>query len=279
MNKNGRTGKPNPQQLARWLGWFSIGLGMAELIAPRLFSRMIGIREHRRLVRLFGAREIASGVGILTQEQPANWVWSRVGGDVMDLAALGLAVGTPSAAPRRLAAAAAAVAGVTALDLMCGQELCRGNKPSGGASHMETSVTVSRPPEEVYRFWRDFQSLPWFMNHLISVRQTSPTRSHWVAKGPAGAPVEWDADIITDKPNEVIAWRSLERSDVANAGSVRFEPAPDGGGTNVRVKMQYRPMAGSFGVLVAKAFGQTPERQVKFDLARFKEVIEAAEIL
>ena len=116
------------------------------------------------------------------------------------------------------------------------------------------------------------------MSHLESVQVLSPTRSHWVAKGPAGTQVEWDAEIITDMPNEVIAWRSLEGADVDNAGSVRFERAPGGRGTIVRVKMQYRPVGGTLGSAVAKLFGQAPEKQIKVDLYQFKQVIETGEV-
>jgi len=132
-------------------------------------GRLIGVKRRRWVICLFGLREIASGVGILTQHRPGGWVWSRVGGDVLDLAALGAALQNPEASASRVAAATAAVAGVTALDFLCGQELCRTNKASGGATHMETSVIIDRSPEELYRFWRDFKNLPRFMHHLISV--------------------------------------------------------------------------------------------------------------
>jgi len=278
MGSNGKTGKLNAQQLAHFLGWFSIGLGVAEVVAPRQLGRLIGIRGRRGLLRMFGLREIASGIGILTQHQPGSWVWSRVGGDMMDLAALGMAMRNDSARPSRIAVATAAVAGVTALDVLCGQELCRDTKVSDGATHVEKSVIVDRSPEEVYRFWRDFKNLPRFMQHLMSVEEISATQSHWIAKGPAGAAVEWNAEIINDKPNELISWRSLENSDVDNAGSVRFERAPGNRGTIVRVKLQYRPMGGKLGAMVAKLFGQAPEKQIKVDLYRFKQVLETGEI-
>src|ERR1041385_416003 len=125
MVSNGRKGKLNPEHLAQALGWFSIGVGVAELLAPRRVSKLAGITQRTWLIRLFGLREIASGLGILTQQRPAGWVWSRVGGDVMDLAALGASLKSPGVQPGRVAAATVAVAGVTALDVFCGQELCR----------------------------------------------------------------------------------------------------------------------------------------------------------
>jgi uncharacterized membrane protein len=150
--------------------------------------------------------------------------------------------------------------------------------PAGHGIKVEKSVTVNRSPEEVYRFWRDFQNLPRFMNHLESVTDLGNNRSHWVAKAPAGKTVEWDAEVYNEKENELIAWRSLEGADVDNAGSVRFEPAPEGRGTIVRVTLKYDPPAGKLGSLVAKLWGEEPSQQIEEDLRRFKQVMETGEI-
>jgi uncharacterized membrane protein len=150
--------------------------------------------------------------------------------------------------------------------------------PAGKGIKVEKSVTVNRPPEELYRFWRNFENLPRFMNHLESVRELGEGRSHWVAKAPAGKTVEWDAEIYNEKENELIAWRSLEGADIPNAGSVRFERAPGGRGTEVKVALEYDPPAGSLGAAVAKLFGEEPEQQVQEDLRRFKQVMEAGEV-
>ena len=150
--------------------------------------------------------------------------------------------------------------------------------PAGHGIKVEKSVTVNRPAEEVYRFWRDFQNLPRFMNHLESVSDLGGGRSHWVAKAPAGKTVEWDAEVYNEKENELIAWRSLEGADVDNAGSVRFEPAPEGRGTIVRVTLKYDPPAGKIGSLIAKLWGEEPSQQIEEDLRRFKQVMEAGEI-
>lgn len=283
----------NEEQLARGLGWFSLGLGLAQVLAPRGLAKLIGVRgDHRRLFRMLGTREIASGIGILTQRHPATGAWSRVAGDAVDLALLGTAFASSKSNRNRLAAATVAVAGVTALDVLCSQQLSRrdnANTP-GAAMRVAQSITINRSPEELYRFWRDFQNLPRFMKHLESVQVVSPQtgatmgeareeRSHWVAKGPAGMRVEWDAAILEDHPNELISWRSLEGATVENAGSVRFERAPGGRGTVVRVKLQYAPPAGVIGATVAKLLGEDPEWQVKDDLRRFKQVMETGEII
>lgn len=147
----------------------------------------------------------------------------------------------------------------------------------GHGVKVEKSVTVGRSPEELYRFWRNFENLPRFMNHLEQVRVTGATTSHWVAKGPAGTSVEWDAEVYNEKENEMIAWRSLEGSDVDNAGSVHFEPATGGRGTVVRVVLKYDPPAGKLGAAVARLFGESPEQQIDEDLRRFKQVMETGE--
>lgn len=283
--RNGMNGL-NEEKIARGLGWFSIGLGLAEIAAPRALARLIGVRgDYSGLLRILGAREIASGIGILARRRSdaspnAFWMWSRVGGDAMDLALLGAASRLKKSNRGRIAMATAAVAGVTALDAICSQRLSRRNGARGaGAIRVAQSVTINRSPEELYRFWRDFQNLPRFMKHLESVRVTGDRRSHWVAKAPAGAPVEWDAEITEDRPNELIAWRSLEGADVDNVGSVRFERALGGRGSIVRVEMRYSPPAGVVGATVAKLLGEDPEWQIKDDLRRFKQVVEAGEII
>jgi uncharacterized membrane protein len=244
-------------------------------------------------LRLIGFREIASGVGILSERRPVGWLWLRVAGDIMDLALLGMAFTQRRADPTRLAAATAAVVGVTALDIRCSQRLSERTRAGSEADRdvadratardralpVRKAIIVNRSPEELYRYWRDFRNLPRFMKNLESVVATGDKRSHWVAKGPGGKKVEWDAEIIEDRPNEMIAWRSIEGAEVPNWGSVRFEPAPGGRGTLVRVEMQYSPPGGLLGVTIAKLFGRGPEQQIEEDLRRFKQVMETGEII
>jgi uncharacterized membrane protein len=143
---------------------------------------------------------------------------------------------------------------------------------------LENSVTVSKPPEEIYRFWRKLGNLPRFMKHLESVRTIDDKRSHWVAKAPGGTRIEWEAEIYNEKENELIAWRSLQNADVNNAGSVHFIPLPDGQGTEVRVVINYEPPAGRVGAAIAKLLGEDPAREVEEDLLRFKQLMEAGEV-
>ena len=272
----------NEEQLARGLGWFSIGLGLAEVLVPRGIAKVAGVRgNHTGLIRLFGLREIAHGVGIFMQgKRPAGAVWSRVAGDALDLAALGAAFLSPSSSKGRVAFATANVLGVTALDVLCAQQLSRSDSTStGGGVRFKKSITINRSPEELYSFWRDFENLPRFMIHLESVRVTGDGRSHWVAKAPMGATVEWDAEITEDRPNELIAWRSVEGADVDNNGSVRFERAPGNRGTIIRVEINYTPPGGVIGAGIAKLFGEEPEQQAGDDLRRFKQVVETGEVV
>ncbi|HYP25401.1 MAG TPA: SRPBCC family protein [Blastocatellia bacterium] len=267
------------ERLATGLGWFSIGLGLAEILAPKGLSRLIGLeKNHPILLRVLGAREIMAGIGILSERRPAGWVWSRVAGDAMDLSLLLAAYMNPDSNKARVTLATASVLGVTALDIYDAQKLGARPGAHGGLSYVET-CTIMRPPEEVYGFWRDFRNLPRFMNHLESVDVIDERRSHWVAKGPLGATVEWDAEITDDTANESISWRSLEGSEVDNYGTVRFTRAPGDRGTEVRVEIEYNPPGGALGAGIAKIFGEAPEQQVKDDLSRFKQVLEIGEVV
>jgi uncharacterized membrane protein len=241
--------REDTERLGRVLGWFSIGLGLAELATPHTVARMIGVndnRTNRKALIAIGIREIASGIGILTRPQLAGPVWTRVGGDVMDLAFLGSAIRSENPNRGRLAAATATAIGVALVDVLAGRQLSRIPERSVAGIRVTRVVTVNRSPDEVYRFWRNFQNLPRFMDHLESVQVMSEQRSHWKARASAGARVEWDAEILDDRPNELIAWRSVEGADVPNSGSVRFTLAPSGG-TKVRVELRYDPPGGAIG--------------------------------
>jgi len=144
--------------------------------------------------------------------------------------------------------------------------------------NVEDSVTINRSPEELYARWRDFENLPTFMSHLVSVRTIDRRHSHWVAKAPAGRQVEWDAEIINEIPNELIGWRTLENADVVSEGSVRFRPADSGRGTEVHVKLQYDAPAGKVGAAIAWLFGHEPSQQIREDLRRFKQLLETGEV-
>ena len=275
------------QQLARDLGYFSLGLGFATLLAPDGVARLAGVPDTgstRAILRIVGVREIVQGIGILRQERPVGWLWSRVAGDVMDVTLTTLALNSERAQRERVAATLVGLIGVGALDVWCSSQFSRrpdarvARTTEDSAVDVKRAITINRPASEVYRFWHDFQNLPRFMRHLESVQADGGTRSHWKAKAPAGTTVEWDAEIVEDRPNELIAWRSLEGASVDNAGTVRFVPAPGDRGTEIHVEMRYDPPGGPVGATVAKLFGEEPGQQVADDLRHLKQVLETGEI-
>jgi uncharacterized membrane protein len=144
--------------------------------------------------------------------------------------------------------------------------------------HVVVSYVIARPPEELFQFWRNFENLPRFMHHVKSVSCQGPTRSHWVARGPAGMDVEWDAEIINEEPDRLISWRTVGEADVDSAGTVMFVPAVDARGTRVHVNLDYIPPAGRVGKAIAKIFGDDPAQLIRDDLRRFKQIMETGEV-
>ena len=290
----------NAEQLARFLGWFSIGLGVAEIVAPRQLAGLIGVDHKPSVFRLMGLREIGSGVAILSQEQPASGVWSRVAGDMLDLALLSTRLDSNNPEREKTLAATMSVLGVTAVDWYTAKRLSQASTRTNGGSEnraggskdsvrdivesgsgikVKSATTVGRPVSEVYGFWRNFENLPRFMSHLEAVQVLDDRRSHWSALGPAGIRVEWEAETIEDRPNELISWRSLPGGQVDTAGFVRFRPAPKDRGTEIVVEMRYDPPGGVVGASIAKLFGQSGQEVVTRDLQAFKNVMETGEVV
>jgi uncharacterized membrane protein len=145
---------------------------------------------------------------------------------------------------------------------------------------VERAVTVNRPKDELYQMWRNFENLPRFMKYLETVQldDRDTGRSHWVAKGPLDRRIEWDAEVIEERENELLVWKSLPGSMVESMGRVEFVEAPGGRGTIVHVSMEYNPPAGSLGAAFAKLFGREPGYQIKEDLRRFKQIAETGDI-
>jgi uncharacterized membrane protein len=269
---------PDDRQLGQILGLLSVGLGLAQVLAPRALGRAIGVGDHPAIMRMVGVREIVTGLGILSERAPGAWAWARVAGDAIDLALLGAATSSPDADPRRIAAATAGVLGVTALDVYSGKRLGATESSEALAIAVTQTVTINSTPDELYHFWKNLENLPLFMEHLESVSEVSDRVSHWVAKAPAGTSVEWDAEIVDDQPDRSIGWRTLPDSQVTHEGMVSFEPASGGRGTIVRVEMLYVPPAGKVGVWIARMFGEEPALQVADDLRRLKQLLETGEV-
>ena len=289
------TPKTEKDPVTQFLGWFSVGLGVAELFAPNAVARLIGLQEdeHETLLRAYGLREIAAGVGILTRPKPTYWMWNRVLGDTIDLVSLHNATKTEGNDKARLRLAMMAVLGVTALDIACSARLT--SEKNDAAGHDEGSfsleepgerehtlkaiVTVNRPIADVYEFWKNPQYYPQFMTKIESVDLLGGGRTHWKVKAPAGMSVEWDAQIISDRENEEIVWTSTDESNVSNLGRVTFRPAPGDRGTEVQLEISYEPKGGIIGGKVAKLFAGIPKTHVQNDLRRFKQLLELGEVV
>jgi uncharacterized membrane protein len=171
--------------------------------------------------------------------------------------------------------AAAGVTGRAALEVI---RLAR-RTPGPTTRHATAAVTINLPADQVYGYWRDFAHLPHFMIHLNDVEVTSATTSHWVARGPLGQTIEWDAEIVEDLPGQMIAWRSVPGAIVATNGVVLFREAPGNRGTEVLVDLTYAVPFGAVGDTVAGLFGESPRVQINDDVRRFKQVLETGDIV
>lgn len=277
---------PDPdQRLARNLGWFSIGLGATEILAPGLVAKISGApnsRLSRTVIRTFGGREVAQGIAILTSmPRPAGWIWGRVAGDALDIGSAAVGMFSEGGSIPRGIMAITSLLGVTALDYYCADKLSAKTPDTGttqeGRIRIAQSIVVGRRPEEVYGFWRRFENLPRFMNQLESVQETGDRRTHWSTRAPGGSSVEWDAEITADEPNRRISWRSLAGSPVENSGTIWFERATGDRGTLIRIELEYRPPFGKIGSVAASLFREDPKQQIYDDLRAMKQVLEVGE--
>ena len=285
--REGWSGARDPDSFSKFLGWFSVGIGTLGLLAPRVVARAIGVQPTpmwNGVLRFFGARELANGAGVLANPKSKEWVGMRVGGDALDLATLGVAL-TQTKRPSRTLAATAFVLGATALDLVGTERVAERRKAPTreyaryGEPVVLRSITVGRPVNDVYAYWKDFTNFPRFMRHVESIESLGDGRSRWRATGPAGTRAEWISEIVADRPNELIAWQTAADSELYHSGKVTFRAAPRGEGTVVTVEMQYAPPGGQIGAALLKLFRKEPGQQVIDDLRRFKQVMEIGEVV
>jgi uncharacterized membrane protein len=274
-------GVPTPaadgRTLSRGLGLFSLGLGLTELAAPKALARMIGVEPDGRTstaMRIFGMREVLAGLGVLLQPKSARPLWARVAGDALDLGAIAWAAKSRRTSIERLAAAFVAVAGVAALDVIAGRRVARAHRTV--VDPVIFSVTINKPVAEVYAFWRRFENLPQFMDYLESVTPRGTGRSHWVAKLPIGGKIEWEAELTEDRPDELIAWRTVEGARFQHSGEVTFARTPGRDMTEVRVTLQLGVLGMPASPVLAKLLTKP---QIKGDLRRLKQVLETGEVV
>ena len=241
MSRESSAGRPAGMRARCDRGGLAVNIGDAERAASILAGAGLALGGLRRIDSLLGLALTAAGGGLIFR----------------------------------------GMSGFCGMYKMLGVSTCHIGRIGGSGAHgsrLEDSIVINSEPEQVYAFWRHLENLPRFLNHLTSVESKGGGRSHWVAEGPLGVRVEWDAEITSDRPNELIAWRSLEGSQVDTAGSVLFTPEPLGRGTRVRVVLQYDPPGGRAAVVLAHLFGDSPEQQLAADLFRLKRVIEAGEV-
>jgi len=268
------------RQLGLALGWFSVGLGLLQILAPRGIGRAMGVGHHPVIMRLCGLRELASGVGLLSERSPAAFAWSRVAGDALNLVLLRSALRSPGSSKAKIAAAATLMASVTAIDIFASQQMTRSAlaRPKEPL-RSKLAISIAATPEKLYAFWRNVENLPKFMQNVVSVTAVTPLQSHWVANAPAGTQIEWDSEIVDDQPNKLIAWRTLPDSDFAHHGIVSFEPEPAGTGTTIHVDLYYRAPGGAFGIGLARILGEDPGSHLMQTLRRLKQLVETGAVV
>lgn len=142
---------------------------------------------------------------------------------------------------------------------------------------IQKAINVNAPIDVVYGLWANFENFPKFMSNVLEVKNTGEGRSHWKVTGPAGVPVEWDAELTKAVQNEMIAWKSIEGSTIPNSGIVHFQKTNDGT-TQVNVQLSYNPPGGAIGHAVATIFGTDPKTQMDQDLMRMKSFLETGEV-
>jgi len=288
MSNNGNTVSTHP--LTRALGWFALGLGAAELVAPKRLANLIGLRPSNwttGILRVCGAREALTGIGILSGAGSRRWLQTRIVGDIMDAGLLWRALGrspwhsflTRSHQRPRLTGALLAVGGVAALDVVAlglGSWNSRREKQQGSRSAITASITIDRTAADLYKFWRQVENLPRFLSYVESVTTRDRVRSHWRVKVPHGPSLEWDATIVEDRPEQRIVWtmQSSKLGMLIDSGEVRFEPAPGGRGTEVHLTLWGRAVP----KVMARWLRKLPERFWSAQLHRLKQLLELGEI-
>lgn len=155
------------------------------------------------------------------------------------------------------------------------EKLTEGTLDAAKSRH---SLTIGRPREEIFQFWRQFDNLPQFMKDLEDVTILSSRRSHWTVRMKSGTSAEWDAEITAEIPGQLISWKSVEGSSVETEGTVSFEEAPAGLGTVVRLSMDYGVPGGKLTEWISFLRGEDPDTLAITNLKRLKQYLETGEV-
>lgn len=253
------------------LGWFSIALGALEIASPGLLARVLGARPCDLLVRLFGVRELAAGLGLLSRRRTGLWLWSRVGGDLLDLAALGRLLSCRDARKENVSMAFGSVAAITAVDLYCAIK-ASGKRPVPFA--VVEKISIGRSADELYGWWRDPVRLAEIMDHVAEVTDPGDGTTRWKLK--AGH-FEWICQFTEERPGELLRWQTI-RGNLLSEGAIRFSRAPADHGTEVVLECRIQPPAGDFGGAALQVFKVVPQKLTLRALRRFKSLAETGEI-
>ena len=258
-----------------------------EAEAPRLLSAVERIRGVRSVTSELEEHAHPGNVPALqggsTPPGLQPDIWQREWSPTTRLLAgtTGMALAGYGAARRDVPGAVLAAAGVgLTARAATNAELRRLTGIGGGSRAVDVQKTISidAPVEDLFAFWSEYSNFPKFLSRVLDIRDSSrPGQSHWTVAGPAGAPVEFDTEVSTKVPNQVLGWRTIEGSPVAHAGLVRFEPAGDGR-TRVHIRMSYNPPGGWIGHGVAAAFGADPKTSLDEDLVRLKTLFETGRV-
>lgn len=259
--------------VARRLGWFSLGLGIAEVVAAGPLSQFLGTKR-KDLLQICGFREIATGVVLLASSRPASALWLRLAGDAVDLALIRQAWKSPHARRGNVSAALAVTGGITAIDLWAARAAAQHPTPP---QHICRSITVNRPAAELYEWWRDPQGLGRIMGHVANVTATGETSTHWALKIPDSHPLSWDAEIHDDLEHGLLRWHAPPGQDIETDGTVRFSPAPGDRGTEVTLNFRFHSTHPGLAAAAAH-LGMIPDMAAMHALRRFKSLVETGEL-
>jgi uncharacterized membrane protein len=252
------------------LGWFSLVVGLTEIISPGAMGKLMGARPRAGLTRLFGLREVAAGLGLLSGRRTSLWLWSRVGGDVLDLASLGRLLSAKHADKENVSIVLGSVAAVTAIDLYCA---IKASEKEAVPFAVVEKISVGRPSAELFAWWRAPDRLARIMAHVAEVSDPGDGTTHW--KTHSGS-FEWVSEFTEERPGELLRWRSI-RGDLSSEGSVRFCPAPADHGTEVVLEWRIKPPLGDLGGAALQAFKIVPRKLSLHALRRFKSLAETGE--